>query len=346
LPGEWLNQAGDGSRRVAAALEGGWHSLAQPERAARLRKVLIGLFLLWAVFSVVQLIWSLVPGKAPVMPDKIQLLNPITQAAESGTAAAVDIDALVGRHLFGKPQADGGAERRAREERLAQQAASERAGIEKGARETRLDLRLVGVVASSEDGLGHAMIEHRKKQDIYAVDDKLPVSGRVTLAKVMPQQVVLNNGGTYELLKLFDKEGLSAQVPAPASRRQSRPSSEAVREVSGGERADELARQYRDQLYTNPQSLAEVVRVSAVREGNNLVGYRIAPGREPEQLTALGLRDGDLVTAVNGIALDDPSNTVKLYQAMRTAQEATFEIQRNGRPFTVSVNLADPAEGR
>ena len=226
------------------------------------------------------------------------------------------------------------------------EASRERAGIEKGARETRLDLRLVGVVASSEDGLGHAMIEHRKKQDIYAVDDKLPVSGRVTLAKVMPQQVVLNNGGTYELLKLFDKEGLSAQVPAPAPRRQSRPTSEAVREVSGGERADELARQYRDQLYTNPQSLAEVVRVSAVREGNNLVGYRIAPGREPEQLTALGLRDGDLVTAVNGIALDDPSNTVKLYQAMRTAQEATFEIQRNGRPFTVSVNLADPAEGR
>ena len=38
---------------------------------------------------------------------------------------------------------------------------SSREGIEKGARETRLDLILRGVVASTEDGLGHAIIEHQ-----------------------------------------------------------------------------------------------------------------------------------------------------------------------------------------
>ena len=52
--------------------------------------------------------------------------------------------------------------------------------------------RRVGFVASTEDGLGHAIIEHRSQQTVYAVEDELPVPGKVVLAKVMPKQVVLD----------------------------------------------------------------------------------------------------------------------------------------------------------
>ncbi|MEM1112413.1 MAG: type II secretion system protein GspC [Pseudomonadota bacterium] len=344
MPGQWLNQASDGSRRLAAMLEGGWHSLAQPERAARLRRAVFALLLIWAVLGAVQLIWALVPGKPYEAPENMTIINPASAAQGAGDIQTVDIDALVSRHLFGKVEAEGAAERR-RQQQEAQAAANRRAGIEKGARETRLDLRLVGVVASTDDGAGHAIIEHRKKQEVYAIDDKLPVSGRVILAKVMPQQVVLDNGGTYELLKLFERTGLEAQNPAPRQPVR-RTQAKAAVPVSAGGSADALARDYRDRLYSNPQSLAEVVRIAAVREGGDLVGYRVAPGKNAEQFTQLGLREGDVVTSVNGITLDNPANTVKLYQAMRTAQEATFDIKRNGRPTRVSVNLAEPAQGQ
>jgi hypothetical protein len=52
---------------------------------------------------------------------------------------------------------------------------------------------------------------------VYAVEDKLPVSGDVVLAKVMPRQVVLDNGGTYELLTLFEDTELDAQLPPGGS---------------------------------------------------------------------------------------------------------------------------------
>ena len=50
---------------------------------------------------------------------------------------------------------------------------------------------------------------------------------------------------------------------------------------------------------------------------------------------------GDLVTGVNGISLNDPANTLQLYQTMRTATEAVFELKRNDEPLTISVNLGD-----
>ena len=50
--------------------------------------------------------------------------------------------------------------------------------------------------------------------------------------------------------------------------------------------ATALAQSYRERLYQNPQSLAEVVSVSAVREDGELLGYRIAPGKTGSSLSS------------------------------------------------------------
>ena len=81
-------------------------------------------------------------------------------------------------------------------------------GIEQNAKETRLALVLTGIVASTEDGLGSAVIKGGSREQVYAVGDDLPVSGKVTLVKVMPRPVVIANSGTYELIKLYEGPGL------------------------------------------------------------------------------------------------------------------------------------------
>jgi general secretion pathway protein C len=203
------------------------------------------------------------------------------------------------------------------------------------------------VVASSEDGLGYAIIEINSQQDIYAVEDKLPLPGQVLLAKVMPSRVVLDNGGTYELLELFEDSSLDTQLLQPPTRVQApadvAPQSTVI-PVEGT--ASAVARAYRERLYQNPQSLAEVVTVSAVRENGELLGYRIAPGKEQAQFEQLGFKPGDLVTSVNGIALNDPANTLVLYQTMRSAGEAVFDLQRDNQAVTVSVSLGDEPAGQ
>ncbi len=331
MAAKWLNNPGDMPRIAAEALENALRAIAQPARARRLRQVLAVALAIWAVLALSQLIWALLPGGDSSEPAAAVVINPVNlPASGGGSAEAVNMAQLQAWHLFGEVGAEPVAVQEAPEPE-----AAARDGIEKGARDTRLALKLRGVVALSEDGLGYAVIEHGSQQDIYAVEDKLPLPGRVVLAKVMPRQVVLDNGGTYELLDLFEDSPLDSQLPpqAPAGQQ-----GVAV-DIEPGASASDVARAYRERLYMDPQSLANVVTISAVRENGQLLGYRIAPGNEREQFEQLGFKPGDLVTGVNGIQLNDPANAIRLYQTMRSASEAVFELQRDSQPLTLSVNL-------
>ena len=334
MSAEWLEKTSVIPGRLRASLEEFLHALFQPARAARLRRGLIAFFALWAAIAVGRLVWVLLPGQDGVLPPQVNIVNPASSDRSAQASADVDINAMQSWHLFGKSGAEA-----TDEPVIAAPAASAREGIEKNARETRLDLILRGVVASTEDGLGHAIIEYKSRQEVYAVEDVLPVAGKVTLAKVMPQQVVLDNGGTYELLTLFDESGLGAQMPAPA------PASPPPRDSSTElDRRDDpqtaaLAGGYREQLYSNPQALVDVVSISAVRDDGELRGYRIGPGKDSAQFQQLGFREGDVVTSVNGIALDNPSNTMQLYQTMRTASEAVFDLEREDQQLSITVSL-------
>ena len=341
MPAQWLSNSSIVPGRAGELLERSLHQLSQPKRLAQLRRALVFLFAIWAVLALARLVWSLVPSGDLELDPAVVVINPINSPAATATASQVDIQRMMSWHLFG--EADGRSVEPVVPE--AEVSAASRDGIEKGARETRLELLLRGVVASSEDGLGHAIIEHRKRQAVYAVEDKLPVSGNVVLAKVMPRQVVLDNAGTYELLTLFEDTALEAQLSTappvpPPSVRSARPG-EFLRRDDAETVA--LASSFRDRLYEDPQSLAEVVNVSAVRADGALLGYRVRPGEKHQQFEQLGFKEGDLVTGINGIALDDPANTLGLYQTMRTASEAVFELERDGQPISISVQLEDGA---
>ncbi len=342
MPAQWLSNSSDYSARVAEHLATAAHYLSRPDRLRRVRQFVLALLCLWLVVSLAKLVWALLPAPPVSTADSAPVINPAVRSEASAGRPPVDIERLKGQHLFGDASAAGIVETLPVEE---SPSASEREGIEDGARETRLQLTLRGVVAASEDGLGHAIIEHRNKQQVYAVDDELPVGDKVVLAKVMPRQVVLDNNGTYELLTLYDESDLDRQLgsrapPPPTLSPTGRaPGPAAVVDKRSDTEVTELASEYRDQLYRNPQTLAEVVRISAVREGGVLRGYRIAPGSDTAQFTRLGFQAGDIVTGINGISLDDPTQAMRVYQSMRTASEAVFEVQRAGQPVSLSISL-------
>jgi general secretion pathway protein C len=338
VPAQWLNNSSAVSDRLGRTAAEAFAVLSQPANARRLRIALTLLMVAWGVLALSKLIWALVPAGEPLPEPAPVAINPVATSRAASAAQPVDIEKLVSWHLFGKPGANAAA--------LAGPAPaatpSPRAGIEDGARETRLNLKLRGIVASTGDGLGHAIIEAARKQQVYAVGDKLPVTGNVVLAKVMPRQVVLDNGGTYELLVLFEESKLGEAAP-PDTTADSPPEPAANLERRADRETTDLARSYRERLFSNPQSLADVVNVSPVREGGDLLGYRVNPGKDREQFEQLGFKPGDLVVAVNGVTLDNPANTMVLYNNMRNASEAVFELRRDDQPLTLSVNLDNGA---
>ena len=319
-----------------------WRSYARDnDRLARLQGGLIVLLVLWALVSASQLLWMpFRGGDIETMPS--MALNP-PALNHSRERTVIDVSAVLGSGLFG-----GAPEALAAEADATSGIESDREGIEQDAKETRLALKLTGIVASTDDGLGSAVIEAGAKEQVYAVDDVLPASGRVTLAKVMPTQVVIDNNGTYELIKLYEGPGLvvptrAAPEPGPGTVQ----TMAAARDMPANlvENAAErsaLAGQYRQQLYDNPESLANAVSVAPVRAGEQIVGYRISPGADTRAFDTFGFKRGDVVVAVNGLTLSDASNTLKLYQLMKEASQATFDIDRDGGTVTISVDLASP----
>ncbi|MFN2328165.1 MAG: type II secretion system protein GspC [Chromatocurvus sp.] len=346
----WRDRLGASGERGSRLLDAAMDRLSQPRATRRLQQLVLFLAALWCTHSLVGIAWSWLPSPAVQVPPLAAIINPLRQPASVGPAMSVDIDRIAGWHLFGDPDS-------ASEAAIAQLAArraaasGDRAGIEEDARESGLPLLLRGVVSSSDDGLGYAMIEHRGEQAVYAVGDALPVQGRVRLAKVLPSRAVLDNAGNYELLLLFEENDLFPSSNAPGRGREStssaRPADTASQPAQQVERVENttLAAQYRDRLYSDPQSLAEVVQVAPVRSDGGLVGYRLSPGRASDDFTALGFEAGDIVTSVNGLSLSDPANTLRLYQAMRDERSAVFELQRNGSELVLSVQLPEIRNG-
>lgn len=312
--------------------------LADAERLPKLQRVLLVVFVLWAINSLVDVVVAFIPSERAQQSVATPVNPAPASSAQSRSAETIDVSSILGADVFG-PVAASEVQTVAAETALA----NPREGIENGASETRLALKLTGIVASTSDGLGSAMIEAKKKQELYSVGDALPANGKVTLAKILPKQVVIDNNGTYELITLFSDNGIAgivktASKPTPTSSEPVETAGVSTQTVNSPQQ-QRLASRYRQQLYDDPQSLAGLVSISAVQGQDGLKGYRLSPGRDAAQFTALGFEAGDIVTGVNGYSLSDPANTVRLYQLMRDATGATFDIEREGAPVTINVSL-------
>ena len=337
---DWANLAASANLEQRSRAAFRW--VADPERLARLQLGVILLASIWAISSASSLVWSFYRAPAATVVPSAVINPPEIASTANVQREVIDVSSIIGLNIFGS--VEGSA---ATTSTPVSDVNNPRDGIEDGAKETSLALVLTGIVSSTDDGLGSAMIEANRQQALYSVGDALPANGKVTLAKILAKQVVIDNNGTYELITLFDDNGIVGILPTPATptvapRAQTstrQPARQAPR-IDQRE-ANQLASGYRQQLYDDPQSLAALVSISAVQGENGLRGYRIAPGRDRSQFAALGFESGDIVTAVNGYSLSDPSNTVRLYQLMRDATGATFEIERGGSALTISVSLTN-----
>ena len=64
-------------------------------------------------------------------------------------------------------------------------------------------------------------------------------------------------------------------------------------------------------------------------------GYRVYPGRDREQFTALGLRPGDLIKEIDGQSLTDPTQAMEIFQSLGTATQVSVTVERDGTPETI-----------
>lgn len=328
-----------GRARLEQAFDSGVHFLAQiPLHSWKFLVIL--LLVLWLSQSLARLFWMLIP--APVIPPAAVALT--TPSAAGGMDAhTVDIDQLKSLSIFGEAQPGAVVEE-----------SNNISAIEAEASvDTQLNLILVGVVASNEDAGARAIIAANGRQDVYAPGAELPVGRAVTLARVLDRRVILDNNGRLESLWL-DQDGAGRRTGSsngnanyvPPERSWSGDMEPAIVDTEMAPNASENSSGVADASPAEidlpadvSSSISDVVAMSIHREGGQIVGYRIRPGRNAEQFTALGLQANDIVTAVNGVPLNNPGKIMEIYRNMSNATSANLEIKRGESTLSIDIAL-------
>jgi general secretion pathway protein C len=248
--------------------------------------------------------WLLYPT-----PAEVEWLPPpsLPRGAPAASTGSGDVQPIIAAHLFGQPEVG---------------APTGEAPVD--APDTSLNLQLRAAVAAGNPRLAHAIIADAGGQErVYFLNDGLP--GGATLQRVELDRVVLARNGNFEVLRLPRLGNGNSRPAAPAGRLMATPAAaDNVQEV--------VAR--------NAAGFLDIIRPQPFMPDGQLKGYRIFPGPNRDQFTALGLRPGDLVTEINGVMLNNPAQGMEVFRSLGDAAEVSVTVEREGQPTVLSLNLA------
>ncbi|WP_455217901.1 type II secretion system protein GspC [Kaarinaea lacus] len=282
--------------------------------------------------SLARLTWELVPR--PEVKDNQAMFNPADRSgSDPGRKYQSQIKQISQWHLFGQKTAAPVAVSKVTE-----------------APATRLNLKLRGVMASSDQGSARAIIADSKgEENSYAVGAELP--GNAILKEIYPDRVILEYRGRLEMLQLPKEESVAIGFDSEINENSAKgeeisastsvdSSTEAPNTIRSAQ-ASGLLRQYREALVNDPQSLMNLVSAAPVAEEGTgkLKGYRIGPGKDKNLLRKFGLQNGDVITAVNGVPLDNPIQALEIMRDLSSASSISLDIERKGIPQSVSLQV-------
>jgi len=254
-------------------------------------------------YTLSQITWSLVPDDAQ-QPAPSNYKNNRTKKPVNDYRAVADA------HLFGTFQQ------------------STTQAIKEDAPETRLNLVLKGVLATNPMEYGNAIISMGKngKEDTYAPGDKV---SSATLKEIYADRVILERGGKLETLRM-PKDNSDSLL-------KSTPRSAAIASTASGPGA--VLSDIRKQILKNPTSFGKFAIPVPVKQNGVVRGYRLQPQGDRSLFDAVGLEPTDVITAINGVELNNPAKGLKALRSLQRAKSIDLTILRNGSEMPLHFDI-------
>ena len=270
------------------------------------RLVSLGLAALIAV-ELARIAISLLGG-GPVKSPQPVLSSPAARVQHPG----FDVQSVVSAHLFGVAAPDATAQDPA------------------NAPQSTANLVLAGTIATQDPKRGVAIISDGGPSKVYSVGDNI---GGASLHSVYLDHVILDRSGTLETLLLPRLLGPGMHGPP------------VVRRPGGDPRTVAAVDNIRRLVQQDPGLLDQVMRTvpSYDNAAGKLRGFRAYPGRNRQIFNKLGLKPGDLVTAINGTPLDDPQRSQDVFNTIQSSDHVTVTIERAGQKQEITLNIAQVA---
>jgi len=255
-------------------------------------------------YTLSQISWSLIPGdEGKLAPHSVKKKTGARQQTKT-------YNEITDAHLFGNFQ----------------QVATKT--TKTVAPDTRLNLVLKGVLASTPMEFGNAIIALGKngKEDTYAPGDKV---SSATVKEIYADRVILERGGKLETLRMpkDNSSNLIKKTKPDLSRSYKR-------EGPGAVLSD-----IRKQILKNPTSFGKYAIPVPFNENGRLRGYRLQPQGDRSLFDAVGLDPKDVIIAINGVELNNPTKGLKALRSLQKAKSIDITVLRNGAEMPLHFDI-------
>ena len=149
---------------------------------------------------------------------------------------------------------------------------------------TSLSLRLYGIRYSNSGQLDAAILGFDpNNQRIYKTNEV--IADNIILEFIEPERVVISRGGIRESVTFDSDTALSPEI------------TKVLANSRKGIKVDDI----------NSSALSQMISFQPYFSNGTLKGYQIYPGNQSKLFDSSGLKSGDVLVAVNGLDIKDPS---------------------------------------
>jgi general secretion pathway protein C len=203
-------------------------------------------------------------------------------------------------------------------------------------KETDLKLKLWGTV-TGQDRQAYAVIEDTKtrKQQLYRVGDSIQDA---TVKLILRQKVVLSVSNRDEILGMEEIGAAKRGGESPRVARQAAASPPKM-PVSSYPRQLTLKSDQIEGALENLDQLMESAQIRPHIEEGRASGISITGIKPNTIFRNMRLRNGDIITGVNGDPIETVDDAMRIFGDLRSASEVQVEIKRRGRKRVLNYKI-------
>ena len=233
--------------------------------------------------------------------------------------------------------------------------------------ESQLPINLMGTFVSAVPDFTYATLQIQGEQKIASVGNEY-LDGKAKVVKIARGHIVLREDASYTYVRLWaDKTAQATPIPGgPGGMRPGRdgnplaqpmpvgdngatPPTTAVAAGDGTNPSEgvtktgpydyTLDRKMLDRQLADTAKLQSEARVVPHYQDNQYGGFKLVGVRPGSLYRTIGIRSGDIVTAVNGNKIDSPTKALELFEQLKSSSNISVEIERRGQPKTLSYTI-------
>lgn len=195
--------------------------------------------------------------------------------------------------------------------------------------ETRLELKLWGTV-SGGPSVNYAVIEDLKtrEQNLYQVGDAIQ---NAAVKDVLREKVVLTINGKDEILQMQDLDTGRGQTSTQTVAPSESPTHRALRIP--------IRRSYIESSLNDIGTLMSQAQIQPHMENGVSTGLGLSSIKPNSVFRRLGLRNGDVITGVDGNPLRAVDDAVRLLDNLKSAPTVSLQIKRRGQDQNIEYSI-------